>query len=101
VPPATPETCRVAVLVGAQLERALGGAVRATEHRVLATSQGANVPRYSVALSFAPATTPSSIPSTCLSSKYAAIVSPKKGFSIYVRICEEVASQCLSDVSVH
>lgn len=46
LPPATPEACRVAVLVGAQLERAVGGAVRATEHRVVATAQGANVPRY-------------------------------------------------------
>jgi isopenicillin N synthase-like dioxygenase len=49
LPPATPETCRVAVLVGAQLERALGGAVRATEHRVLMTAGHADVPRYSIA----------------------------------------------------
>ena len=49
VQPATPETCRVAVLVGAQLERAVGGAVRATEHRVVATAGHANVPRHSIA----------------------------------------------------
>lgn len=52
VPPASPEACRVAVLIGAQLERAVGGALRATEHRVVATAGRTNVPRHSIAFKF-------------------------------------------------
>lgn len=46
VAPATPEApFRLAVLVGAQLERATGGALKAAEHRVVFSGGGGNVPR--------------------------------------------------------
>ncbi len=50
VPAATPEQRRLVVLVGAQLERATGGALRAVQHRVIATAtdDASNLPRQSL-----------------------------------------------------
>jgi isopenicillin N synthase-like dioxygenase len=48
VAPATDEQCRLAVLVGAQLERATGGALKAAEHRVIEMDNSYNTPRVSL-----------------------------------------------------
>jgi isopenicillin N synthase-like dioxygenase len=45
---ATDEQCRLAVLVGAQLERATGGALKAAEHRVIEVDDPSNTPRVSL-----------------------------------------------------
>ena len=45
VEPATAEACKLTVLVGAQLERATGGALKAVEHRVV---EGDALPRHAL-----------------------------------------------------
>ena len=83
------EPCRLVVLVGAQLERATGGALKAVRHRVVVTEEndnntaGSGTPPRRLSLVFR------------LRARHAAVLDPLKLAPKYVCVCVCVLSFCV------